>query len=101
MVLGSKACLKQFMVKTLSSTCLTEKRLQKHYMHIANILLESALTLKLQQMLFSDGKENTKTPFDIMTAEYMEQIEIILSSDRDPLETANAELIKKLDIWEY
>ena len=52
-------------------------------------------------MLFSDGKENTITPFDIMTAEYMEQIEIILSSDRDPLETANAELIKKLDIWEY
>ena len=35
----------------------------------AHILLESALTIKLQQILFNDGKENTITPYDILTAE--------------------------------
>ena len=35
----------------------------------AHILLESALTIKLQQMLFNDGKKNTITPYDIMTPE--------------------------------
>ena len=44
----------------------------------AHILLESALTIELRQMLFSDGKENTITLYDIMTAEYMEEIEMIL-----------------------
>ena len=41
----------------------------------AHILFESVLTIKLQQMLFSDGKENTITPYDIMTAKDMEEIE--------------------------
>ena len=36
----------------------------------AHILLESALTIKLQQILFNDGKENTITPYDIMIAEF-------------------------------
>ena len=49
-------------------------------------------------MLFNDGKENTITPYDIMTAEDMEEIEMILSSDQDPSEMANAEVMKKLDI---
>ena len=49
-------------------------------------------------MLFNDGKENTITPYDIMTAEDMEEIEMILSSDQDSSEMANAEVMKKLDI---
>ena len=63
-----------------------------------HILLESALTIKLQQMLFNDGKENAITPYDIMTPEDMGGIEMILLSDQDPLEMANSEAIKKLDI---
>ena len=61
-------------------------------------LLECALTIKLQQMLFNDGKENTTIPYDITTAEDMEEREMILSSDQDPLKIANAEVIKKPDI---
>ena len=43
-------------------------------------------------------EKKTLTPYDIMTADDMEEIEMILSSDQDPLEMANAEVIKKLDI---
>ena len=50
----------------------------------AHILLESALTIKLQQMLFNDGKENTIIPYDIMTPEDIGGIEMILLSDQDP-----------------
>ena len=82
------------MVKTLSSTC--EKAIAKA-LH-AHIFLESVLIIKLQQMLFNDGKENTITLYDIMTAEGMEDIEMILSSDQNSLEMANAEVIKKLDM---
>ena len=37
-------------------------------------------------MLFNDSKENTITPYDIMTAGDIEEIEMILSSDQDRLE---------------
>ena len=45
----------------------------------AHILFESVLTIKLQQMLFNDGKENTITPYDIMTDKDMEEIETRIS----------------------
>ena len=80
MVLGSKALVSngEDTVKHMLGGKAITKALRAH------ILLESALTIKLQQMLFNGGKENTITPHDIMTAENMEEIEMILSSDQDP-----------------
>ena len=49
------------------------------------------LTIKIQQMLFNDGMMLFKDMiYDIMTAENIEKMEMILSSDQDPLEMANA-----------
>ena len=80
MVLGSKALVSngEDTVKHMLGGKAIAKALRSH------ILLESALTIKLQQMLFNGGKKNSIIPHDIMTAEDMEEIEMILSSDQDP-----------------
>ena len=61
-----------------------------------HILLESALTIKLQQMLFNEGEEEKE--YDTMTKVEIEEIEVALSSGQDPSEVVNMEVMKKLYI---